>query len=153
MMEVYLSYDDEDKVAGNRLKLLLKPLTSHFGFTTWSMQDISPGTQWQKEMASHLEKAWMFLPIISADYLSSDRCTAETQAALTLEQRGKLRIVNILLRTSFLEYSSLATFPILPSTKPITRWNDQDKAWLEVQTGILATIKKMQLPGGGSDDH
>lgn len=147
MMEVYLSYDDEDKAAGNRLKLLLKPLTSHFGFTTWSMQDIVPGSFWQKEMAHHLENAWLFLPIISADYLSSDRCTAETQAALRLEQHGKLRIANILLRTTFLGLTPLTAFPILPNAKrPITLWNNQDKAWLEVQTGLIALIKEMQLP-------
>lgn len=147
MMEVYLSYADEDKVAGNRLKLLLKPLTSHFGFTTWSMQDISPGTRWQKEMASHLEKAWMFLPIISADYFSSDRCQAETQAALRLERNRKLRIASVYLRPAFIELTPLTAFPILPDSKrPITLWNNQDKAWLEVQTGLIALIKEMQLP-------
>ena len=146
-MQLYLSYAEEDEVAGKRLKLILNPLETHFGFTTWSRQDVCPGGIWQREMASHLESAWLFIPLVSTDYLASKRCEAETTAALRLEQRKKLRIVSVLLRTCFLEISPLSAFPILPHPeKPLTTWNNQDKAWLQVQKGILNILKSAQLP-------
>lgn len=145
-MEIYISYDREDVASGNRLKQILKPSAKNFGFTTWSMQDILPGHKWQQDMASHLKEARLFVPMISADHFASDRCQAETTAALQLEQRGRLRIVCVLLRPTDLELSPLENTLMLPMRdKPLTTWRSQDEAWLRVQRGILDTLKGMQL--------
>jgi hypothetical protein len=146
MMEIYLSYADEDTLYGNRLKSLLKPSAKEFGFTTWSMQDIIPGHKWQQDMAHHLKEAVLFVPMISANHFASDRCQAETTAALQLEQRGHLRIVCVLLRPTYMELSPLEKTLQLPMRdKPITGWRNQDEAWIQVQRGILESIKGMQL--------
>jgi TIR domain len=146
MMEIYSSYAEADEAYGRRFKQLLKPIAKDFGFTTWSKQDIIPGGVWQKEMASHLKKAMLFVPMISRDYLASDRCQAETTAALQLEQRGQLQIVCVLLRSTYMEGSPLENAQILPMRdKPIANWRNQDEAWIRVQRGILDAIKGMQI--------
>ncbi len=145
-MYLYISYADEDAASGNRLKGLLKPVTRDFGFTTWSKQEVTPGGLWQQEMALHLKEALVFVPVMSADHLASDRCQAETTAALRLERRGQLKIVCVLLRPVCLEFSPLEHALLLPErNKPITRWRNQDEAWMQVQYGILDVIKRLQI--------
>jgi hypothetical protein len=143
-MEIYLSYTDEDETGGKRLKSLLKPLAKNYDFTVWSRQDVVLGTIWQREMARHLENAWLFIPLLSSDFFASDRCQAETMAALRI--KGKLRIVSILFRPCFTDVLPFENNPMFPnSEKPITLWNNQDKAWLQVQSGLLTIIDEMRL--------
>jgi len=145
-MHIYISYADEDATSGNRFKLLLKPMTKDFGFTTWSKQEVAPGQEWQQEMARHLKEASVFVPMMSADHLASNRCEAETAAALRLEQQGHLQIVCVFLRPTYLEFSPLEQARFLPARdQPISRWRNQDEAWLQVQHGILDVIKRSQI--------
>lgn len=145
-MIVYMSYDGANHAHGERLKRILQPMTVHAGFTTWSYQDTRPGTIWQKEMAMHLKDAMLFVPLVSIDFLASDRCSAEVTAALRLEQMGQLKIVPILLRPCFLEFSPFEHMPILPTSgKPITSWKSADDAWLDVQQGLLKVIRSLQV--------
>lgn len=143
-MELYLSYADADVAHGKKIKDMLKPMSKTFGCTVWSMQDILGGSLWQREMAFHLRDAWLFLPLISADFFASDRCGAETKAALRLTQQGTLRIVNILLRPTLLELSPLVAFPVLPGNTPIIGRKNTDEAWVEVQRGIIRVLQEMQ---------
>ena len=145
-MHIYLSYAEEDATSGNRFKDRLKPVANNLGFTTWSKQEVTPGQLWQQEMALHLKEALLFVPMISADYLVSDRCQAETTAALRLEQEGHLKIVCVFLRPTYLEFSPLEHTRFLPARdQPISRWRNQDEAWLQVQHGILDVIKRSQI--------
>ncbi len=145
-MLVYISFAEEDKPHGNRLKIVFKPIENQIGCRIWSMQDILAGSKWQREMADHLRQSFLFVPLVSADWLASDRCQAELSAAVQLEQAGQLRIVSVLLRPSVWDYSPLRSFPVLPSNeKEVTRWPNQDRAWTDVQSGIIKIIKRYQI--------
>ncbi len=97
-------------------------------------------------MAKHLENAWLFIPVLSSDFFASDRCQAETMAAVLLQQNGKLRIVSVFFRPCFTDVYPFENNPILPSSaKSITTSNNQDKAWLQVQTSLIDIIRQMQL--------
>jgi len=145
-MIVYVSYAQEDNAYGDRFKRACKPIEGQIGFTTWSMQDSLPGTLWQRKMADHLRQAFLFIPLVSSDWLASERCQAELSAALQLQQVGQLRIVSVLLRPSIWDYSPLPSFPVLPSNKKeITLWSNQDRAWMDVQSGLIKVIKSCQI--------
>ncbi len=145
-MIVYISYAQEDNAYGNRFKMICKPIEGQIGFSTWSMQDSLPGALWQRGMADHLRQAFLFVPLVSSDWLASDRCQAELSAALQLQQRGQLRIASVLLRPSMWDYSPLPSFPALPSNgKEITRWPNQDTAWVNVQSDLIKIVKSCQI--------
>jgi hypothetical protein len=110
------------------------------------MQEVVPGHKWQEVMALHLRDARLFVPLVSADFLASDRCQAEFTGALQLERRGSLKVVPVLLRPCMWEYSALAGFPVLPENRrEVTTWNNQDKAWLAVQADILKVVRSLQI--------
>lgn len=146
-MEIYLSYaTPEDQDYGARLKRGLLPPAQGLGYSVWSMQEVVPGHKWQEVMALHLRDARLFVPLVSADFLASDRCQAEFTGALQLERRGSLKVVPVLLRPCMWEYSALAGFPVLPENRrEVTTWNNQDKAWLAVQADILKVVRSLQI--------
>lgn len=145
-MEIYLSYAREDVQYGERLKRGLAPMAKDFGYTIWSKQNITPGALWQQEMGQHLRDARLFIPLLSADFLADDRCTAETKGALQMEQRGSLKVVPVLLRVCMWEYSDLSSYPVLPSNgRAIANYTRQDSAWVAVQEAIIKIIKGMQI--------
>lgn len=141
-MEIYLSYEESDREYGNRLKQGLFPPAQELGYSVWSMQDIIPGYKWQEEMAEHLRDARLFVPLVSADFLASNRCHAEMMGAIHLASRGSLKLVPVILRPCMWEYSVLSDLPTLPTNgREVTAWGNQDKAWVHVQGGILKVVR------------
>jgi hypothetical protein len=141
-MELYLSYDDADQVHGERLKRDLLSVAHEYGYTVWSKQDVIPGGRWQPLMAEHLRGACLFIPLVSSDFLASDRCHVETTGALQLAHGGSLRIVPVILRPCMWEYSALTGLPALPANRrEVTAWNKQDQAWVSVQGDILKIVR------------
>jgi hypothetical protein len=137
-MKIYVSYADEDASYGNRLKLALQPAAQALGCSVWSKQNIKPGEHWQRVMGEQLRGSQMFVAVLSADFLVSDRCQAEVTGAIQRETQGLLTVVSVLLRPCSWEYSTLHRFPILPENrKAVTLWTKQDQAWVTVQAGIL----------------
>jgi len=145
-MIVYVSYEREDDASGKRLKTVFKPIEQQIGCRIWSQQDVLPGAKWQRAMADHLRQAFLLVPLVSSDWLASNRCQAELSAALQLQQAGQLRIVSVLLRPCMWDYSPVRSFPVLPSNgKEITRWPNQDKAWMDVQSGLIKVVQSCQI--------
>lgn len=145
-MELYLSYENADRAHGERLKQGLQVSASQFGYTVWSMQDITPGHRWQEVMGQHLREARLFIPLVSADFLASDRCNAELMGALQLARRGSLRIVPVLLRPCMWEYSALTGLHALPANgREVTKWGNQDEAWMSVQRDLLSIVQSFLL--------
>jgi TIR domain-containing protein len=147
-MQIYLSYEKEDSAPAERLRTILKPLQQAYGVTVWSVQDIRAGTIKQKEMALHLKSASFFIPLLSADFFASDRCEAETTAAIRLvEENEQFWIMSILIQPVLLDLSPLTRFPVMPGNKkPISLWANKDTAWLNVQTCIQNILKAHLLP-------
>lgn len=146
MIQLYLSYDEADKAHGDRLKSLIVPLARSVGCVAWSKQDISGGSIWQRVMGERMARSRLFVPLLSADFLASNRCNAELMAALELTKHNRLSIVSVLLRPCWLEDTALLHYPVLPNgEKPVTSWSDRDAAWLRVQSGIVEIVKRMQI--------
>jgi len=138
---LYISYDSEDQALGQRLKKNLSPFQRDYGFTFWSREDVGPGENWQKEMGNHLRETTLFLALVSPDYLVSPKCTMEQTGAVL----RKIPLVYVILRPTDLEWISKGS-TILPGNKnPITCWNNRDRAWLDVQKGVLALLTDRPL--------
>lgn len=140
-MELYFSYNKKNDKEGAYIKRVIRPTLEKFHCTAWSMQDLIPGHLWKIDMEEHLQHAFLFVPIVSSEFLASDRCVEETQEAMKLS----IEIVPILLDTCLVEYSLLANFDFLPKGgSPIKQWKRQNEAWDSVQRDLVKIIQERQ---------
>ena len=73
------SHKDQDKVFH-----VLRLLQVH-GYRIWFDEGIDPGTEWDDNIATHLESAGYFIPFFSVNYFESTNCKDELFFARELE--------------------------------------------------------------------
>lgn len=79
---IFISYAHKDKeVVYPIIKKMLKE-----GFRIWYDDGIDPGTEWDENIAKHIEECGYFIPFISENYLKSSNCKDELNFARDLEK-------------------------------------------------------------------
>lgn len=79
---LFVSYAHRDR---DRVLPVIRQLQTE-GYRVWYDQGIDPGTEWDENIASHIEDSGYVLAFISANYLDSDNCKDELNYARTLER-------------------------------------------------------------------
>jgi hypothetical protein len=148
-LNIFLCYAHADKVLLDELKAHLKPLGRYGLVTLWHDGDITPGTDWAKEIKLRLNKADIVLLLISADFIRSDYCySVEMQQAIERYQAGKIRVIPIITRPVDWQDTpiggiTLGSLQALPKgAKPVTRWKNRDEAWVNVARGITSAANE-----------
>ena len=65
------------------------PIIDHMdkdGYRIWYDDGIRPGTEWDDNVAEHIQKADYFVAFISEDYIKSDNCRDELNYARDLNK-------------------------------------------------------------------
>jgi TIR domain len=144
-IEVFFSYAREDKALRNKLATHLS-LMQHQGIIkAWYDGNIIGGTAWEKELLDHLDSARMILLLVSSDFLASTY-SYETELALAMERhkKGEAIVIPIILRPCDWHGAPFGKLQALPEdAKAITKWEDQDDAFLSVAKGIRAAVQKL----------
>lgn len=137
-LEIFMSYAHEDEKLRYQLAKHLKLLERQQVIQAWYDGDISAGSEWASEINQHVEKANIILLLISADFIASDYCySVELERAMARHEVGEARVIPIILRPVDWEGTIFSKLQALPSdAKPITRWENQDEAFLNVVKGI-----------------
>lgn len=140
--EIYICADGNDFAQEQRLRQALKPVLPHLGLSLWGTRDILPSANRIDEIKSHVERAHIFVALVSASFLANDNCSREVRAAAYRAQCGELKIVSIMLKSvPFFELTPLAGFPALPKNGGfLTDYSNQDKAWTEVLRDLIESI-------------
>src|SRR5438067_2296592 len=98
-VEIFCCYAHEDESLLLKLKTHLNPLQREGLITVQSDIDISPGTEWEKEISHHLNTAQMILLLISPDFIASEYCySVGMRRAIERHDRGEVRVIPIILR-------------------------------------------------------
>src|SRR5947209_19941830 len=98
-VEVFCSYAHEDEVWLRKLETHLSPLKRQGLISLWHDRLISPGTNWAKEIDTHLETASLILLLVSADFFASDYCYGiEMKRALERQEADEARVIPISVR-------------------------------------------------------
>lgn len=83
---IFVSYAHFDKE-------LVFPILSHMihsGYRVWYDDGIDPGTEWDDNIASHVQECSCFVAFISRNYLDSDNCKDELNYARDLKKERLL---------------------------------------------------------------
>jgi formylglycine-generating enzyme required for sulfatase activity len=145
-IEVFFSYSREDKPLRDKLEKHLISLKRQGVISLWHDREIVAGSEWEEEIDRHMKTADIILLLISPDFVASKYCyEIELPDAMTRHEAGESYVVPILLRpTSGWKNLSFAKLQVYPSGGvPVTRWSDEDEAFVDVADGIAGAVEQL----------
>jgi internalin A len=97
LYRLFISYSSNDTATMKRLATHLEPLRKSGDIEMWYDHKIEPGTKWNNAIHQEMEKADVFVMLLSADFVASDYITAhEIPFALKKMESGKAHIFPII---------------------------------------------------------
>lgn len=148
MTAVFFSYSHKDEALRDKLETHLSMLKRQGVITTWHDRRLDAGDDLDSGISRNLETADIILLLVSADFLASEYCySKEMLRAIERHEAGKARVIPVILRPCDWQsapFGKLVATP--PDGKPVTKWTDQDEAFLEIIRAIKAAAEKLQKP-------
>jgi TIR domain len=145
VIEVFISYAQEDERLMRKLEKHLTTLKHQGYITFWNNLRINAGKEWNNEINIHLNTAHVILLLISSDFMSSDYCTSvEVKKALLRHDAGECRVIPIILRPVYWRIAPVSKLQPLPvDGKPVTEWHNKDKAFANIVEEIQKAIDEL----------
>lgn len=128
----------------------LLPLQQSRRITAWSHTRISPGMNRREELIKHVAQADITVFLLSADFFAHSECYQLMERALEQSQRGRSRIIPLLLRPVSWRATPLGELACLPANgRPVTRWGDRDEAFEDCVDSLLPMLTTIATPRRG----
>jgi hypothetical protein len=145
-LKVFVSYSHRDEDLKDELVIHLANLKRQGKISAWQDRDIEAGAEWDAEIKAQLEASAIILLLISPRFIASDYCyDLEMQRAIERHDAGAARVIPIILRPVDWQETPFSKLQVLPKdAKPITKWDDQDEAFLNVVQGIRRAVESLQ---------
>src|SRR2546421_5737401 len=144
-VEVFYSYAHEDEKLRDELKKHLANLKRQDVITDWYDANKSGGKERNEEIEPPLNSAKIILLLISPDFMNSDYINdVEVKRAMARHEAGEARVIPLILRPC--DWPSTWTkLQALPKDgKPVTSWDDQDEAFLNIVKGIRRVAEDLR---------
>jgi hypothetical protein len=128
------------------LDIHLANLKQQSKINAWNDRAIEAGIEWDAEIKAHLESARIILLLISPRFMASEYCyDKEMQRAMERHKAGTARVIPIILKPTDWKDTPFSKLQALPKdAKPITTWNNQDEAFLNVVQGIRQAVESLK---------
>lgn len=139
-MEIFYSYSysEEDEKLQQELEKHLRQLQREKLITSWHKNALTAGSERRKEIDIHLNGAEIILLLVSSDFIASDdNYNIEVGRAMERYEAGEAQVIPIILRPCDWHTAPFGKLQPLPKNgTPITKWTNQDEAFLDVVGGI-----------------
>lgn len=146
-LKTFICYAHEDKKLLAKLRKQLKPQEHQGLIEMWYDADISAGTEWERTIVERLNTAQIILLLVSPDFVNSAYCyDIEMKQAIWRHERGKARVIPIILRPIYWQGTPFGKLHALPTGgKPVVgpSWHNQEEALFDVAEGIRAVVEEM----------
>ncbi|GHP00351.1 hypothetical protein KSF_103980 [Reticulibacter mediterranei] len=145
-ISIFYSYAREDEKLRRRLEQHLSLLRQQGVIAAWHHRQVLAGTEWEQDVHAHLSTASVILLLVSPAYFASDYCSSiEMHYALERHATKSARVIPILLRPVYWQVAPFAHLECLPrNEKPVTLWENQDQAFVEIVQAICAVIADLR---------
>ena len=142
--KIFISYSHKDEEHKNELQSWLKSLQYSFEINVWEDRQIQIGDDWSEEILSELNAAEFIILLISKDFLASDFIQdVEVKRAFERHEKGEAVVMPVIVRPCYWQQDPIQRVQVVPKDgKPVTKFDDEDEAWLEVLQKIKARIEK-----------
>jgi hypothetical protein len=144
-LEVFISYSHADEELKDELYIHLANLTRQGKIKPWQDRAIEAGTEWDAEIKARLESARIILLLITPRFIASEYCfDQEMRRAMERHTEGTARVIPIIMKPSDWKDTPFSKLNALPKDgKPITKWDNQDEALLNVVQGIRQAVDSL----------
>jgi TIR domain len=145
-MKLFFSYAHKDEHLRDQLATHISLLKRQNIITDWHDRNITAGTDWAQAIDDNLNTADIILLLISSDFLASDYCyDKEMTRALERHNQNTARVIPIILRPCDWHSAPFGKLQALPKdAKPVTEWDNQDKAFTNIAQGIRTAVAELQ---------
>jgi hypothetical protein len=149
MASLFFSYSHRDETLRDELEIHLATLKRQGVITTWHDRRIGAGKEFEKEISQYLEEAEIILLLVSPDFLASDYCyDVEMARALERHESGEARVIPVILRPCDWHNAPFGKLAAVPKDgKPVTKYPNQDDAFLEAARAIRAAANELKASG------
>jgi len=146
-IKVFYSYSHKDESFRSALKTHLSILRRRNVISEWHDRKIIPGTEWQSQIDENIKDADIILLLISPDFIASDYCyETELDIAMERHESKEASVIPIILRPTDWSDTPFSRLQALPEeVTPISKWENEDDAWLSVIKGLKSSIKEICL--------
>ncbi|NEQ50353.1 MAG: TIR domain-containing protein [Leptolyngbya sp. SIO3F4] len=144
-LNVFISYSHRDEELKEELEVHLSTLKRQDKIKPWQDRSIEAGKKWDKEIKKALENAQIILLLVTPRFMASDYINdIELTHAMKRHEAGTARVIPIILKPVDMKGTPLSDLQALPKdAKPVTRWDDQDEAFLDVVKGIRRVVDSL----------
>ncbi|MBD2362650.1 SUMF1/EgtB/PvdO family nonheme iron enzyme [Anabaena minutissima FACHB-250] len=143
--KIFISYSHNDETLKNTLITHLSSLKREGVISIWQDREISPGTEWDKQINDNLKTADIILLLVSSDFIASDYCWGvEVKTAIARHNAGDTCVIPVILRKVLWDSAPFAKLQALPTNaKPVTSWISPDDAFTEIAQGIRNVAQEL----------
>ena len=144
-VKVFFSYSHKDEALRDELAIHLSMMKRQGVIEAWHDREISAGSEWANAINDNLEVADIILLLVSANFLASDYCyDKEMTRAMERHETREARVIPIILKPTDWNGAPFGKLQALPkNAKPVTTWQDQDEAFLNIAQGIRRVVEEI----------
>ncbi|NVF12736.1 toll/interleukin-1 receptor domain-containing protein [Vreelandella maris] len=149
MKKIFFSYSHKDEDIRDKLDTQLSLLKRRGVIEAWHDRAIDVGSELDKEIDEHVRNDDIILLLVSPDFIASDYCfDTEMKIAMERHNSGDAIVVPIIIRPCDWKEAPFGKLMAAPKDgRPVTLWENQDSAFLDIVDSIKKAIKKV------SDKH
>ena len=153
-IKLFYSYSHKDEIHRGNMEKSLAILEQDGLLYEWFDGKILPGENISSKIMEEMDRADIFVFLISPDFIASQECNKEWEHARNLCSDGspRFRIPIIVRPCPWLDLLNGDDVKALPNDgKPVASYDHQDEAWLEVYQGVkgvLTNIRNNFTPRG-----
>ncbi len=143
-MKIFYSYSHKDECMRDQIENHLTLLKDQGYIDEWHDRKIQAGQKIHEEIDIHLETSDIILLLLSPDFLASSECKNEMYKALELKKKNDTIVIPVIVRPcAWKDEENISDLQAIPTDgKPITQWENEDKAFLDIYDKIKNIIKK-----------
>ena len=143
VVRLFVSYAREDEGMKDEFKAHVALLQAQQVITAWDDRMIPSGDEWDKEIHEELERADIFVLLVSASFLASKYCfEVELPTVMRRHEAGQARVLPVIVRDCLWRSAPFAKLNTLPTdAKAVERWGRPNSAWTVVAEAVVEAAK------------
>lgn len=144
-LKIFYSYSHKDEAYRLSLESHLSILSRKKIISGWSDRDITAGQEWKREIDENIKSADIIILLVSSDFIASDYCfDIEMEVAMQRHEKLESIVIPVILRPTDWSDTPFGRLQALPKdAKPVSKWESEDEAWLNVVEGLRARIEEI----------
>ncbi|MEL6866833.1 MAG: toll/interleukin-1 receptor domain-containing protein [Bacteroidota bacterium] len=149
-VKIFTSYAHDDESLREKLDKHMAMIRRHPAVHIWNDRGIEPGEEWDEEIKKELDSADIILLLVSSNFLASDYIyKVELKGALEKHAAKEAVVIPIIMKPCDWTFAEFAMLQGLPkNAKPVSKWDDEDEALVDVVKGINRVILRVQKRKG-----